>query len=162
MHPLIVIQLLILLILANGTPVIAKKLMGDRLAQPLDGGVRFFDGRPLFGSSKTLRGILLALAVTALGAPIVGLEWHVGLLVGATAMAGDLLSSFIKRRMGLASSSRAFGLDQIPEALFPMLAGGGVYGLSVVDIGAGVVAFFVGEVVVSRVLYRLRLRDRPY
>ncbi|MGE5147456.1 MAG: CDP-archaeol synthase, partial [Candidatus Eiseniibacteriota bacterium] len=122
----------------------------------------FFDGRPLFGSSKTLRGILLALVVTALGAPIVGLEWHVGLLVAATAMAGDLFSSFIKRRMGLEPSSQAFGLDQIPEALFPMLAGGGVYGLSALDIVVGVVVFFVGEVVASRVLYRLRLRDRPY
>lgn len=162
MHLLIVVQLLILLTLANGTPVIAKKLMGDTLAQPLDGGARFFDGRPLFGSSKTLRGVLLALVVTALGAPIIGLEWQVGLLVGATAMAGDLFSSFIKRRMGRESSSQAFGLDQVPEALFPMLAGGGVYGLSAVDITVGVVVFFVGEVVASRVLYRLRLRDRPY
>jgi CDP-diglyceride synthetase len=162
MHPLTVAQLLILLTLANGTPVIAKKVLGERLAQPLDGGVRFFDGRPLFGSSKTLRGIVLALVVTALGAPLIGLDWHVGLLVGATAMAGDLFSSFVKRRMGMAPSSRAIGLDQIPESLFPMLAGAGLYGLSVADIVAGVALFFIGEVVLSRVLYRMRLRDRPY
>jgi CDP-2,3-bis-(O-geranylgeranyl)-sn-glycerol synthase len=162
MHPLIVAQLLVLIIVANGTPVVAKKIMGDRLAQPLDGGARFIDGRPLLGASKTLRGVLLALVVTALVAPIIGIEWHVGLLVGAMAMAGDLFSSFVKRRMGLASSSQAMLLDQIPESLFPMLAGGGVYGLGAIDIGAGVVVFFLGEVVVSRLLYRLRLRDRPY
>jgi CDP-archaeol synthase len=162
MNPLIVAQLLILLTLANGTPVVAKKLFGDRFGQPFDGGARFFDGRPLFGRSKTLRGIVLALVVTALGAPLVGVDWHIGLLIGATAMAGDLLSSFAKRRMGLEPSSRALGLDQIPESLFPMLAGAGIYGLSIADIAAGVALFFVGELVMSRVLYRLRLRDRPY
>jgi CDP-2,3-bis-(O-geranylgeranyl)-sn-glycerol synthase len=77
-------------------------------------------------------------------------------------MAGDLFSSFVKRRMGLAPSSRAVGLDQIPESLFPMLAGAGIYGLSVADVGLAVAIFFVGEVVVSRLLYRMRLRDRPY
>jgi CDP-2,3-bis-(O-geranylgeranyl)-sn-glycerol synthase len=162
MNPLTVAQLLILLTLANGTPVIAKKLLGDRFAQPFDGGARFFDGRPLFGRSKTLRGIVLALVATAAGAPVIGIDWHVGLLIGATAMAGDLFSSFIKRRMGLEPSSRAVGLDQIPESLFPMLAGAGIYGLTVADIAVGVALFFVGEIVLSRVLYRLRLRDRPY
>ena len=39
----------------------------------------------------------------------------IGLLVAATAMAGDLLSSFLKRRLALAPSSQAIGLDQIPE-----------------------------------------------
>ena len=162
MQPLTVAQLLILIVVANGTPVVAKKLFGERFAQPFDGGLRFFDGRSLFGTSKTVRGIVLSLVVTALCAPLVGLDWHVGLLVGITAMVGDLLSSFIKRRMGLESSSQAIGLDQIPESLFPMLAGGGIYGLGAVDIIAGVVVFFVGEVVASRLLYRLRLRDRPY
>lgn len=161
-NPLIVAQLLILVILANGAPVIAKKLLGGRFAQPLDGDARFFDGRPLFGRSKTLRGILVALIAAAAGAPIIGIDWHVGLVVGATAMAGDLVSSFVKRRMGREPSSRVVGLDQIPEALFPMLAGAGIYGLSVADVVAGVALFFVGEVVLSRVLYRLRLRDRPY
>ena len=162
MNPLIVAQLLLLITFANGTPVIAKKLLGDRFAQPLDGGARFFDGRPLFGRSKTLRGVILALIVTAAGAPVIGIDWHVGLVVGATAMAGDLFSSFVKRRMGVESSGRAVGLDQIPESLFPMLAGAGIYGLSVADVAVGVVLFFVGEVLLSRVLYRLRLRDRPY
>jgi len=162
LHPLTVAQLLILVVVANGTPVFAKKLMGDTLAQPLDGGVRFFDGRPLFGSSKTLRGVLLALIVTAILAPLVGVDWHIGLMIAATAMAGDLFSSFVKRRLGLAPSSRAVGLDQIPESLFPMVAGAGIYGLSLADIVVAVGIFFIGEVVVSRVLYRIRLRDRPY
>ena len=69
MHPLIILQLLFLLMVANGTPVIAKKLLGSRCSYPLDGGVGFIDGRPLFGTSKTIRGILLAIVTTVAAAP---------------------------------------------------------------------------------------------
>ena len=67
MQPLVILQLLLLLMLANGTPVIAKKIFGDRYSHPLDGNLKFSDGRPLFGRSKTIRGILLAVLVTTAG-----------------------------------------------------------------------------------------------
>jgi hypothetical protein len=105
-----------LLMLANGTPVIAKKLFGDHYSYPLDGDLIFPDGRPVLGRSKTIRGIVLAVLVTTAAAPLIGLGWRIGFLVGGFAMIGDLLSSFCKRRLGLPSSSRARGLDQIPEA----------------------------------------------
>jgi CDP-2,3-bis-(O-geranylgeranyl)-sn-glycerol synthase len=162
MHPWTVLQLIVLLALANGTPVIAKWLLGDRLALPLDGGARFLDGRPLLGHSKTIRGVVLAIVVTSLGAALIGLSAAVGALVGVLAMAGDLLSSFVKRRLGLIASSRATGLDQIPEALLPLVACGAVLPLTPADIAAGVAIFFVGEVVLSRLLYALTIRDRPY
>jgi CDP-2,3-bis-(O-geranylgeranyl)-sn-glycerol synthase len=161
-HPWPILQLLILLILANGTPVVAKKILGERFAYPLDGGVEFVDGRPLFGRSKTVRGVVLAVLVTMAGAPVVGLEWVIGVLVGSLAMAGDLFSSFLKRRMALPPSSRASGLDQVPEALFPLFACRNLLSLTMADIGAAAALFFIGEVLLSRVLYAFRLRDRPY
>jgi hypothetical protein len=162
MQPVVVLQLLFLLMLANGTPVIAKKILGARLSYPLDGNLRFVDRRPLLGRSKTVRGVVLAVLVTTGGAPVVGLSWIVGLLVGSCAMAGDLVSSFTKRRLDLPPSSRASGLDQIPEALLPLLACRGLLSLTVADIGLCVGLFFVGEVVFSRLLYLVHLRDRPY
>ena len=162
MHPFTIGQLLFLLILANGTPVIAKKILGARCSYPLDCGLIFADGRPVLGGSKTIRGVLLALVVTSAGAPFVGLAWQVGLLVGSFAMAGDLFSSFCKRRLNLPSSSRANGLDQVPESLFPALACRNLLGLAPADIVAGIVLFFIGEVVLWRLLYAFRLRDRPY
>ena len=162
MQPWLIAQMLILLALANGTPVFAKKVLGERFSQPIDGGLRFFDGRPLFGSSKTIRGALLAILVTTAGAPLIGLDWKIGVLVGVLAMMGDLLSSFIKRRFALASSSQATGLDQIPECLLPVLACRGALALTVLDILAIVLLFFVGEVLLSRLLFRYGLRDRPY
>jgi len=162
MRLLVVLQLLVLLTLANGTPVIAKKILGDRLAWPLDGGLRFVDGRPLLGASKTLRGVVLAVLVTGAGAALIGPGWRIGLLVGALAMAGDLVSSFVKRRLNRPPSSQAMGLDQIPEALLPLLACRPLLALGLLDIAAVVLVFFAGEIVVSKLLYRLHIRDRPY
>jgi hypothetical protein len=35
-----ILQLLVLLMLANGTPVVAKKFLGERFTYPLDGDTR--------------------------------------------------------------------------------------------------------------------------
>jgi hypothetical protein len=162
MQPLAILQLLALVAVANGTPVIAKRLLGPRLAWPLDAGASLFDSRPIFGASKTIRGVLLALLATTLAAALIGPSWRIGLLVGASAMAGDLLSSFLKRRWGRLPSSRALGLDQIPESLLPMLACRSPLGPDWADVALGTVLFLVGEILVSRWLYRLHIRDQPY
>jgi CDP-archaeol synthase len=162
MHPVVVLQLTVLLGIANGTPVVAAKIFGRRFAQPLDGNAELIDQRSLFGHSKTIRGVLLAVLATTLGAPLIGMGYEVGLLVGGLAMVGDLTSSFVKRRLDLPPSSRASGLDQIPEALFPLLGCRGLLPLTIADIGAGLALFVVGDVVLSRLLYRVHLRDRPY
>ncbi len=154
--------MLMLVAVANGTPVAAKLLLGDRFAYPLDGGRALADGRPLFGHSKTVRGLVLGVLATILASVLLGLDWTVGALVGAVALAGDLLSSFIKRRLGLAPSSMALGLDQIPESLFPLLAARLLLPLSALDIAIVVAVFFAGELVLSRILFRMHLRDRPY
>jgi CDP-2,3-bis-(O-geranylgeranyl)-sn-glycerol synthase len=96
----LVIKLLVLLTMANGTPVIAKKLLGGALSAPVDGGLRLSDGRPLFGPSKTLRGIAVSVIATTHTAPARGRVWTTGHHAGVAALAGDLGPSFIKRRMG--------------------------------------------------------------
>jgi CDP-2,3-bis-(O-geranylgeranyl)-sn-glycerol synthase len=161
-NPVLLMQILLLLGIANGTPIIAKKLLKDRLAAPLDAGLRFPDGYPVFGKSKTVRGVLIAVGCTAIAAPLVGLSLATGAALGAASMAGDLLSSFVKRRLGLPPHAQAFGLDQIPEALLPLLLLRAQFGLSAQDIGLLVVAFVVIEIVLSRVLFHLRIRDEPY
>lgn len=154
--------MLLLLLTANGGPVLAKKAFGPRFAFPLDGGNLFFDGRPILGASKTARGLAVAVLLPSLLAPAIGLDWHVGAIAGAAAMAGDLISSFIKRRLGRPSSSRALGLDQIPESLLPTLACAPLLGLAAADMAVVTAVFFVGELVLSRILYRIHLRDQPY
>ena len=158
----LLLQLLILLVVANGTAVVAKKLLGTAFGRPLDGGALFVDGQPIFGPSKTIRGIVVSVLATSICATLMGLGWKVGTLVATFAMAGDLFSSFVKRRLRLPSSSMAIGLDHIPESLFPLLASRLLLPLSIFDIVAGVMIFVVGALILSPLLFKLNLRDEPH
>lgn len=162
LQPFLVAQILALLTVANGAPVITKRIFGSFLAHPLDGGLVLADARPLLGGSKTLRGVVVALLTTAACAPLIGLDWTIGLLIAAAAMSGDLLSSFLKRRMKLDSGSMALGLDQVPESFLPALACRWVLPIGLADILCVTALFFVGALAVSRVAYKLEIRDRPY
>ncbi len=156
------LELLLLIIIANGVPVMASRFLNFRVGLPLDGGVRLPDGNPLFGPSKTFRGLILSLLFTGVAAELIGLSFMLGTSVALWAMLGDLLSSFIKRRLGMASGSQALGLDQIPESLFPLLAVAEQLALTAEQMMVTVITFMVLELLVSRILYRLRLRKRPY
>ncbi len=158
----IILPLLVLLIIANGIPIIAKNILGQHFNYPVDGGVHFFDGKPLFGKSKTIRGIVLSIIITPFFALILGFEWYIGAIIASAAMLGDLFSSFIKRRMKMPSSSMALAIDQIPESLFPLLACQSLLALTAEEIIATVVIFFIVELLLSRLLYKLNIRDRPY
>ena len=147
---------------ANAAPVVLKRLLSDRYSMPVDGGLVLRDGRRLLGPSKTWRGVAFAILVPACLSPLMALSWRAGALVGATAMAGDCMASFLKRRLGLAVSSMALGLDQIPELLLPAISMRAYAQLTAIDILMVVLIFIVGELALSRVFFRLGLRDRPY
>lgn len=162
MQYLLVAQLLVLVAVANGAPLLVTAILGTRFARPLDGGATFPDGRPGFGPRKTIRGVVVALAATSFAAPLIGLDWEVGTLVAAGAIVGDLFSSFIKRRLGLPPGSIAPGLDHIPESLFPLIASRLLVPIGWPEIVAGSAIFLVGALIASRILFRLKLRDTPY
>lgn len=155
-------RILILLAVANGAPVVAKRIWGPRMAWPVDGGARFWDGRRIFGCSKTVRGIAASLVTTAAAAHFLGMPWGSGAVFAALAMVGDLFSSFLKRRMGRAPSARATGLDQGPESILPTLYAAAVMKLTLWDGVAAVAVFFAGALLLSKILYALNIRDQPY
>ncbi|MEM2889916.1 MAG: CDP-2,3-bis-(O-geranylgeranyl)-sn-glycerol synthase [Candidatus Hadarchaeum sp.] len=95
---------------ANAAPVI----LGG--GPPLDLGRRFVDGRRIFGEGKTLYGFLSGLVAGTL----IGLLQRralVGLMLALGALMGDLIGSFIKRRLGMAQGKMAPGLDQLGFAV---------------------------------------------
>lgn len=154
-------QLVVLLIVANGAPVLLRYLLGAP-GHPVDGGLMLSDGRYLLGGSKTWRGLIVAILAAGLVSGIMGLGWWFGLAFGLAAMLGDLLSSFAKRRLGLEAGDRALGLDQLPEALLPTL-------LAIKQLDAGWVSALGAAVVFtllnvwgSPLLYRLGIRHRPH
>jgi len=156
------IFVLLVLLAANGAPILARLALGGRWRRPVDGGRVLSDGRPLFGPKKTLAGLVAALLASTLLAWTLDLGWLVGLLSGAAAMLGDLLSSFLKRRMGLRPSAMALGLDQIPESLFPLALCAPLLGLSWTRVLLLTLAFVVLELLLSRIAFHLGLRRHPY
>lgn len=146
----------------NGAPILLTKLLGQRFSYPIDCNRLFLDGRPILGPSKTFRGLISALLVSVLIGSIFAIPLHISLIFGALSMAGDMTSSFIKRRFGLVSSAMALGLDQIPESLFPLLGYKVLLGLSIEQIAVVVVAFFLIDLILSRLLFWLRIRKTPY
>lgn len=155
--------LLCLLLLANGVPIMLAAVLRHRLAWPVDCGYCLAsDGQPLFGPSKTWRGVVLSVALTGWAAWIMGLPSALGHLIAATAMLGDLLSSWLKRRAGLSAGSMVPGLDQVPESLLPLVVASSYVPLSAGTVIAMVVVFSGLDFLISRLLFVLRLRERPW
>lgn len=152
----VVTELILLLFLANAAPVIASLLLGRHGNQALDGNRRLADGYPLLGPSKTIRGVVAAVLVTAAAAHLFSLSWLQGATFGLLAMLGDIGSSFTKRRLGLASGRSAPLLDQLPEALLPLWMLQPVLDLTPLEISAAVAAFIVVDLLLSRLLKTLQ------
>jgi len=104
---------------ANAVPVL---LGGGR---PIDGGKVFSDGRPVFGSHKTIRGFVSGLVVGTLvgfGLSLV-IDYSVllGFAVSLGALLGDLFEAFVKRRLGYAPGASFPVADQLDFVLGALL-----------------------------------------
>ena len=156
------LHLLLLIIVANGVPVILRAALGRRLSRPIDFGYCLPDNRPLLGVSKTWRGVVSSVLGTAAAAVILGYAPETGALVAVYAMAGDALSSFVKRRIGLAPHSMAPLLDQVPESLLPAVMMRHSFGVDTEAIIILVAAFVAAVLLLSVVLFKLGVRKKPY
>lgn len=156
------LQLLTLIIIANGAPILIRLLLNDIFNTAVDFGHKLPDNKRLFGDSKTWRGIFAALVVTSIAAWLFGYALITGFLIACYAVLGDLTSSFIKRRLGKPVSSMAPLLDQIPESLFPALMMMQTFKLDISAIIQLVLMFIIIELLLSHVLYKWGVRKRPY
>lgn len=103
--------------IANASPVL---LRGGR---PVDGERRFIDGKPLLGPGKTWQGVIIGVYMGTLSSlPIsVYLESIIhmvnGFAASISALLGDMIGSFIKRRLGIPRGEPLPFLDQLDFAL---------------------------------------------
>ena len=159
---LCIVKVLLLLNIANGTPILARNYFQERYAWPIDFGFIFFDRRPMFGSSKTWRGLFTAVFMAGILALLLGTTIQNGVLFGIWVMLGDLSASFIKRRLGYIESSRSRILDTLPESILPVLVLYEQFGLTLFDGILSIALFVILEILISPILYRLHIRKRPY
>lgn len=116
---------------ANAAPLL---LGGGRT---LDGGRRLSDGQPVFGSHKTVRGVLagvIAGSLVGFGESFVDPRLVVGgIMIALGSVLGDLLGAFIKRRLRV-EPGRAFPiLDQLDFILGGLLLGYAFFPVSLVS-----------------------------
>lgn len=159
---LCVIKTLLLLFVANGAPVLTRNVFNSNFDTAIDFGVKLPDKRPLFGNSKTWRGVGASVIFTAMFAQLIDISMSLALYFSLLVMSGDLLASFCKRRLGYLESSRMRFLDVVPESALPLLVLQLALGLSWLAIVISIGLFFVFEVVLSPLLYRMHIRKRPY
>jgi CDP-2,3-bis-(O-geranylgeranyl)-sn-glycerol synthase len=153
---------LLLTIVANVVPWAAGRAWRQRWSAPLDCGVRLWDGQRLFGDHKTWRGFLLGTLACGLAAVLTGPGFAVGAAFGALSLSGDALSSALKRRLNLAPGTEITGLDQLPEALLPLIVLAGALGLGAVEIAAAAAVFLVLDVLATRIRRSPRAATRGH
>ncbi len=124
---------------ANSSPVV----LGG--GTPIDLGKKFIDGKPLFGPGKTIRGFIggvlagtLTGVILALLHPYVWIEeplpglstlsiyLQLSFLLSSGALIGDLVGSFIKRRLDIPRGEPAALLDQLDFLITAVLFAGTV------------------------------------
>ena len=157
-----ILPLLLLIIIANGAPILARLLLNDGFKLAVDFGQILPDKNRLFGPSKTWRGILAALLATTIASWLTGYSPETGLLIAVYAIIGDLGSSFIKRRLSMQPSSMAPLLDQVPESLLPAFMLKEVFNLDISAVILLVLIFIITELLLSHILYLYGVRRRPY
>jgi len=152
------VRALALLMAANATPVIVAKLTQDRWAAPLDFGCVLPDGERLFGSHKTWRGLVAGVFACALVAAFMQLPWWVGASFAMASLMADALSSAVKRRMKMPAGTEILGLDQLGEALVPLLLLARPLSLDGEDVAVVTVVFTALDIAVARLRHRRWLR----
>jgi len=145
---------LLLVCVASSAAWAVSRTLGKRFALPLDFGLELAHGKRLFGSHKTWRGLVGGVLAGALAAPLLGLGMALGASFAALALIGDALSSAIKRRLGVPPGVEVFGLDQLPEALLPLIVLARPLGIGVIEIAAVALAFTVLDLCVMPLRHR--------
>jgi hypothetical protein len=99
---------------------------------------------------------------TAAAGTLTPLGWMASGWLASLSMAGDLTSSFVKRRLGLESGQKAMGLDQGLESFLPLWIMKGYFGLGWWEIALLVLVFSALGIAFSPLLYRLGIRRNPH
>ncbi|MHA1616877.1 MAG: CDP-2,3-bis-(O-geranylgeranyl)-sn-glycerol synthase [Candidatus Njordarchaeales archaeon] len=149
---------------ANAAPVI----FGG--GAPLDLGKRFIDGKRIFGDHKTIRGlvsgIICGILAGILLSPFTSLslmeDVRRAILLSIGAHLGDLLGSFIKRRISIPPGGSLPVMDQIGFLIFSLAITLPFYPLPLPCILFLVLVTLILHPLTNILAYLLKLKEKPY
>jgi CDP-2,3-bis-(O-geranylgeranyl)-sn-glycerol synthase len=172
---------------ANMAPPLAKKFrILESFAKPIDNGKVFPDNRHIFGQNKTYRGFIVGMIAGAIGGLVQVLLYNLrffrsisingiaydnvtfmicfGALMGIGAIFGDLVESFVKRRLNLGPGKSFIPWDQIDLVI-------GAYVLTIpiiyyfiswqLFLSSIIVTFFL-HMITNHVAYYLNIRKEKW
>ena len=158
------VYILIVAGLCNIVPVLVCKW--KFLNYPVDFGLRL-KGSRVFGANKTFRGLFWGILLSWYLVYILvdtfswDVSYSLGLFIGIGILGGDLVGSFVKRRVGYKPGLSLVPLDQLDSVLglsIVLL----VYSYSLVFVLLLVIVWFVGHIVLKHLGYWLRLNKKKW
>ncbi len=160
---------------ANAMPVILRNLFKRAKLTPLDKGKLFLDGERILGDSKSIEGFIAG----TVGGSLIGLAYGMytdnyawliyGLLMGLGTMFGDLLNSFIKRRLKIKPGDPFIPFDQLSflYVSYALVSVSGVTSnleaqITLADLATGTYIVLVLHPLSNLIAYLLGLKDKPW
>jgi len=136
---------------------------------PIDGGKKFSDGRPILGKGKTWRGLFAGTSVgTTAGIilfsffPITDSVYLISFLLAFGALVGDLFFSFVKRRIGLERGQSFIPIDQIDFLIGAIALSAFIYLPTIETIIFLFVVTPIIHLITNYIGYLLGFKKQPY
>ncbi len=142
--------------IANASPLVLI-----RRGHPIDGGRTFIDGKPVLGAGKTIEGFLAGIILGTLTGLIQG-RGIVAFMLSLGAMCGDLLGSFIKRRIGIKRGRPAPILDQTSFLLGALAFSSILEHYTLMDVVVLIVITIPLHLISNIIAYLLKIKRVPW
>jgi len=161
---------------ANMAPVIVKKI--DLFVYPIDFNKRL-NGKPILGKNKTFRGLIFGVIFAVVAAYLQFLlynkgffrnisfisyqNWFLfGFLIGLGALTGDLIKSFIKRRLDMKPGSKFVPFDQTDFVIGALLFIMPILNVTLKILTASLVLSFILHIIVNHLAFYFKIRNEKW
>ncbi len=162
-------------LVGNAAPLVSRNLLRGKKLTPIDGGRRLKDGQHIFGENKSWEGFIAGVVSGLLIGLLYFLLFNnalwivIGFLMGLGAMIGDLLNSFVKRRLKIKPGEPFIPWDQLSFLYIAFLF---IYPLEIINVSAPKITLvdlaiatylvLILHPLTNLIAYWLRLKDRPW
>jgi CDP-2,3-bis-(O-geranylgeranyl)-sn-glycerol synthase len=173
LEPLILILRLAIIVAPVYVSNAFALLLGGKTA--LDFGKNFFDGKPIFGKGKTFKGTVFGILTAIFVAMVIAFVFpkSVNVFYGdeylpiaftliILAVFGDIIGSFIKRRIGIERGKQFFLLDQLDFVLLPLIY---AYFTSIITLIEVIIVLIITPIVhriANFVAFKFKLKTVPW
>lgn len=131
-----------------------------RFNKPIDFGLTF-RGKRVFGDHKTVYGTLIGILAGVLTTMSIQQPLILGILLSIGALGGDMVKSFFKRQLGIASGKTWFPFDQLDYILGALILSAFYIQLNFTKYLLIIAVWFIIHIISTITGYLLKLKSSP-